>query len=63
VIAAHGIDRDNGTGGAEAGAWSGVRAAVPGVVRPQIPGMAAAPVGLGVPRDPGTGDALAPPGQ
>jgi len=38
VIAAHGVDRDDGTGGAGAAARSGVRAAVP-IVRPQIPGQ------------------------
>jgi hypothetical protein len=37
VIAAHGVDRDNGTVGAKAAVRSGVRAAVPGVVRSQIP--------------------------
>ena len=34
VIAAHGVDRDNGTGSAEAASRSGIRGAVPGVGRP-----------------------------
>jgi hypothetical protein len=63
VIAAHGVDRDNGTGGGQAAARSAVRAAVPGVVGSRIPGVAAAPVGLGVPRAAGTGGVPAPPGR
>jgi len=63
VIAAHGVDRDNGTGGAEAGARPGIRTAVPGVVRPGIPRVAAASVRLGVRGGLSTDDALAPPGR